>query len=120
MTRPWRLAPLAAAAATVAVALVPAAASAQNGEETDPISGDIVVEDGLELTGKVGEEDPFDVMANVLGLKPHGSEEILQVYCIDIHNDIDFDAPYAEGSGPSREWRTWRTSAGSWRTGTRT
>lgn len=96
MTRPWRLAPLAAAAAAVAVAIVPASASAQNGEETDPISGDIVVEDGLELRGMLGEE-PFDVWANLLGLKPHGSEEVLQVYCIDIRTDIDFDAPYAEG-----------------------
>ena len=93
MTRHWRLVPLAAAAAAVAVAIAPAPASAQKDE---PVSGDIVVEDGLELRGTLDGER-FDVWANILGLQPRGSEEVLQVYCIDIRTDLDFNAPYSEG-----------------------
>ncbi|GAB3645474.1 thioester domain-containing protein [Glycomyces tarimensis] len=96
MTRHSRFAPLAAlGAAALAALAVPGAAAAQE-SESEPVSGDIVVEEGLELRGELDGE-PWNVWANVLGLKPHGGEEVLQVYCIDIHTPLDQESPYTEG-----------------------
>ncbi|MDA1360638.1 Cys-Gln thioester bond-forming surface protein [Glycomyces luteolus] len=90
--------PLAAAAALLAV-LAGAPAHAQ---ETEPVSGDVVAAPGLELRGRFAEER-YDVWANVLGLKPHGGEETLVVYCIDIHTPLDTESPYAEGDWEESE-----------------
>ncbi|GAB3237509.1 thioester domain-containing protein [Glycomyces halotolerans] len=94
MTRHLRLA--AFASATALTALAGTAASAQETDDDAPVTGDIVITEGLELTGEL-DGDRFDVWANVLGLKPHGTEETLQVYCIDIRTDLDGESPYAEG-----------------------
>ncbi|WP_198587160.1 Cys-Gln thioester bond-forming surface protein [Glycomyces xiaoerkulensis] len=94
-----RLAPLAAGAAAALVAIAPGAATAQDDDAT--VTGDVaVVAEGLELRGDL-DGDRFDVWANVLGLTPHDSDRTLQVYCIDIRNDIDHDATYAEGDWDS-------------------
>lgn len=89
--------PIAATAALAAVVggavLIGGPAAA---EEPAPVTGDVVTAPGLELNGWFG-EDRYDVWANVLGLKPHGSEETLVVYCIDIRTPLDTDHPYAEG-----------------------
>ena len=96
MRRHPRLAPLAALAAGALAALAPAGgAHAQDGG-TEPVSGDILIEEGLELRGSIG-DDQWNTWANVLGLRPHGSEETLQVYCIDIRTPLDQESPYAEG-----------------------
>ncbi|MCH7230624.1 Cys-Gln thioester bond-forming surface protein [Glycomyces sp. L485] len=84
-----------AAAALTALAGTGTAAAQERGE-TEPVSGDIVVEEGLELRGTL-DDGPFDVWANVLGLEPHGGEEVLRVYCIDIRTDLDQESPYTEG-----------------------
>ncbi|MBO3733782.1 Cys-Gln thioester bond-forming surface protein [Glycomyces niveus] len=88
--------PLAAAAAllTALVGAVAAGAPA-HAEEPEPVTGDIVTAPGLELRGRFAEER-YDVWANVLGLKPHGGEEVLVVYCIDIHTPLDTEHPYTE------------------------
>jgi TQXA domain-containing protein/LPXTG-motif cell wall-anchored protein len=94
---PRRTPILAALAAATLAALAPAApARAQDGAETGPVSGDIVIERGLELRGSLDGEQ-WNTWANVLGLTPHGSEETLRVYCIDIRTDLDQDSPYTEG-----------------------
>lgn len=84
--------PLAATAALLAVL----AGAPAHAEEPEPVSGDIVAAPGLELRGRFG-EDRYDVWANILGLTPHGSEETLVVYCIDIRTPLDTESPYAEG-----------------------
>jgi TQXA domain-containing protein/LPXTG-motif cell wall-anchored protein len=84
--------PLAAAAAFLAVF----AGAPAHAEEPEPVTGDVVTAPGLELRGELG-EDRYDVWANVIGLKPHGSEETLVVYCIDIRTPLDTESPYAEG-----------------------
>ncbi|MFG3341850.1 Cys-Gln thioester bond-forming surface protein [Glycomyces sp. NPDC048151] len=84
--------PLAAAAALLAVL----AGAPAHAEEPEPVSGDVVTAPGLELRGEFDEER-YDVWANVLGLKPHGGEETLVVYCIDIHTPLDTESPYTEG-----------------------
>ncbi|MCC3763724.1 Cys-Gln thioester bond-forming surface protein [Glycomyces sp. TRM65418] len=84
--------PLAAAAALAAVF----AGAPAHAEEPEPVTGDAVTTPGLELRGKLDGER-FDAWANVLGLQPHGSEETLVVYCIDIETPLDFESPYAEG-----------------------
>jgi TQXA domain-containing protein/LPXTG-motif cell wall-anchored protein len=84
--------PLAAAAALAAVF----AGAPAHAEEPEPVTGDVVAAPGLELRGELG-EDRFDAWANVIGLKPHGSEETLVVYCIDIVTPLDTESPYAEG-----------------------
>ncbi|MEU6858442.1 Cys-Gln thioester bond-forming surface protein [Glycomyces sp. NPDC046736] len=86
-------APLAAAAALAAV-LAGAPAHAQ--DEDRPVSGDIVTTPGPELRGRMDGER-YDVWANVIGLKPHGGDETLVVYCIDIKTPLDTESPYAEG-----------------------
>jgi len=88
--------PLAAAAALLATAFTSAVASAPaRAEEPESVSGGIVTAPGLELRGRFDEER-YDVWANVLGLQPHGGEETLVVYCIDIHTPLDTDSPYTE------------------------
>jgi TQXA domain-containing protein len=90
--------PLAAAAALFATALMSTVAVAPaHAEEPESVSGDVVAVPGLELRGRFAEER-YDVWANVLGLKPHGGEETLVVYCIDIHTPLDTENPYAEGA----------------------
>ncbi|HEX2145802.1 MAG TPA: Cys-Gln thioester bond-forming surface protein [Glycomyces sp.] len=84
--------PLAATAALLAVL----AGAPAHAEEPEPVSGDVVTAPGLELRGKF-DDGRYDVWANVLGLKPHGSEETLVVYCIDIRTPLDTESPYAEG-----------------------
>lgn len=84
--------PLAAAAALLAIA----AGAPAHAEEPEPVTGDVVAVPGLELRGRFAEER-YDVWANVLGLKPHGGEEVLVVYCIDIHTPLDTEHPYTEG-----------------------
>lgn len=84
--------PLAATAALLAVL----AGAPAHAEEPEPVSGDIVTASGLELRGRFGEER-YDVWANILGLTPHGGEETLVVYCIDIRTPLDTESPYAEG-----------------------
>ncbi len=96
MRRHPRLAPLAALTAAALTALAPSAAKAQEGDGPAPVSGDIVVEAGLELRGSVDGEQ-WNTWANVLGLTPHGGEETLRVYCIDIRAELDGDSPYIEG-----------------------
>lgn len=83
-------------AATAALAAVLAGGPASAQEPAAPVTGDIVTAPGLELRGEFG-SDRYDVWANVIGLKPHGSDETLVVYCIDIRTPLDTDHPYAEG-----------------------
>jgi TQXA domain-containing protein/LPXTG-motif cell wall-anchored protein len=95
--------PLAGTAALLAAALMSTAAGAPaRAEEPEPVSGDIVTAPGLELRGRFAEER-YDVWANVLGLKPHGGEETLVVYCIDIHTPLDTESPYTEGDWEESE-----------------
>lgn len=82
-------------AATAALAALLAGAPA-HAEEPEPITGDIVTDPGLELRGRL-DGKRFDAWANVLGLQPHGSEETLVVYCIDIETPLKTETPYAEG-----------------------
>lgn len=97
MRRHPRLAPLAAFTATALAALAPSgAANAQEDDDSAPVSGDIVVEAGLELRGSVDGEQ-WNTWANILGLTPHGGEATLRVYCIDIRAELDGDSPYTEG-----------------------
>lgn len=91
--------PLAAAAALLATAFTGVPAHA---EEPEPVSGDVVTAPGLELRGRFDEER-YDVWANVLGLTPHGTEETLVVYCIDIHTPLDTESPYTEGDWAESE-----------------
>jgi TQXA domain-containing protein/LPXTG-motif cell wall-anchored protein len=90
-----------AAAAVLAAVLTGGPALAQ--EEPEPVSGDVVTAPGLELRGRLDldADEPgkerYDVWANVLGLTPHGTEETLVVYCIDILTPLDTESPYAEG-----------------------
>lgn len=102
MTRHPRLAPsVAALAAATLAALAPAGpALAQEDAESAPVTGDVVVAEGLELRGTLDGEQ-WNTWANVLGLTPHGSEETLQVYCIDIRTALNRDSPYAEGDWES-------------------
>lgn len=95
MRRHLRLAPVAALAAALAALGAGGPAAAQEGEP-EPISGDVVVAEGLELRGKIGGEQ-WNTWANVLGLTPHGTDRTLQVYCIDIRTDLDRESPYTEG-----------------------
>jgi TQXA domain-containing protein/LPXTG-motif cell wall-anchored protein len=88
--------PLAAAAALLATVFMSAVAGAPaRAEEPERVSGDVVTAPGLELRGRFDDER-YDVWANVLGLKPHGGEETLVVYCIDIHTPLGTESPYAE------------------------
>ncbi|WP_026930971.1 Cys-Gln thioester bond-forming surface protein [Glycomyces tenuis] len=91
-------APLVATLAAAALAaLAPAGpAGAQEDAEAEPVSGDIVIDEGLELRGTLDGEE-WNTWANVLGLTPHGGEETLQVYCVDIRTELDQDSPYTEG-----------------------
>ena len=96
MRRHPRLAPLAALAAAALAALTPAGGALAQDGGTEPVSGDILIEEGLELRGTLDGEQ-WNTWANVLGLRPHGGEETLQVYCIDIRTDLDQESPYTEG-----------------------
>lgn len=91
--------PLAAAAALAAV-LTGAPAHA---EEPEPVTGDVVTATGLELRGREANGDRYDMWANILGLQPHGSDEVLVVYCIDLFTELDTDSPYAEGEWEESE-----------------
>ncbi|THV27644.1 Cys-Gln thioester bond-forming surface protein [Glycomyces paridis] len=84
------------AATALAAVLAGGPASAQEEDAVEPVTGDIVTAPGLELRGGF-DGDRYDVWANVLGLTPHGSEETLVVYCIDIMTPLDTESPYAEG-----------------------
>jgi TQXA domain-containing protein/LPXTG-motif cell wall-anchored protein len=88
--------PFAASLAGAALAALAAAAPAAAQEEPAPVSGDVVTAPGLELRGRL-DDARYDVWANVLGLTPHGSEETLVVYCIDIRTPLDTESPYTEG-----------------------
>ncbi|SDD99459.1 Cys-Gln thioester bond-forming surface protein [Glycomyces harbinensis] len=92
--------PLAAATAALAAVLAGGPVFAQ--EEAEPVSGDVVTAPGLELRGRLDGER-YDVWANVLGLTPHGSEETLVVYCIDIRTPLDTESPYTEGDWEESE-----------------
>ena len=48
-------------------------------------------------------KERYDAWANVLGLQPHGTEETLVVYCIDIRTPLDTESPYAEGEWEESE-----------------
>lgn len=96
MRRHPRLAPLAALTAAALAALTPAGGALAQDGGTEPVSGDILIEEGLELRGTLDGEQ-WNTWANVLGLRPHGGEETLQVYCIDIYTDLDQESPYTEG-----------------------
>ncbi|WP_026924800.1 Cys-Gln thioester bond-forming surface protein [Glycomyces arizonensis] len=100
MRRHPRLAPFAALAAAALTALVPAGAASAQEDEREPVTGDIVVDEGLELRGTLGAEQ-WDTWANMLGLTPRGGEETLQVYCIDIRTELDHTSPYTEGDWES-------------------
>jgi TQXA domain-containing protein/LPXTG-motif cell wall-anchored protein len=90
--------PLVATAAFLAVL----AGAPAHAEEPEPVSGDIVTAPGLELRGEMDGER-YDVWANVLGLQPHGTEETLVVYCIDIRTPLDTERPYTEGEWEESE-----------------